>query len=63
MVQVIRYLQGTGFLGLTLEADHTKKVTWWVDAAFEVQANLKCHTGGMMTLGKGAFDSPEIEHL
>ena len=29
-------------------------VKWWVDASFAVHPDMKSHTGGVMTLGKGA---------
>ena len=39
---------------LTLEADGTHVVKWWVDASFAVHPDMKGHTGGMMTMGRGA---------
>jgi hypothetical protein len=29
--------------------------TWWVDASFAVHGDMKSHTGGMLSLGKGAI--------
>ena len=30
---------------------------WWADAAFSVNHNMKIHTGGMMSMGRGALYS------
>lgn len=32
-------------------------IKWWVDAAFGVHPNFKSHTGAMMSMGSGAFQS------
>jgi hypothetical protein len=48
------YLRGTLQMPMTLEADNAHNVKWWVDASFAVHPDMKSHTGGMMTLGKGA---------
>ena len=38
---------------LRLEADNMHIIKWWVDASFAVHPNMRSHTGGCMTLGKG----------
>jgi hypothetical protein len=50
----MQYLHSTVDMPLTLEADNAHIVKWWVDASFAVHSDMKSHTGGMMTLGKGA---------
>jgi hypothetical protein len=40
---------------LTLEADSLHIVKWWADAAYAVHADMKSHTGGAMSLGKGVI--------
>jgi hypothetical protein len=52
--RVIRYLRGTLNLNLTLEANDAKIMKWWVDASYGVHHDMKSHTGGIMSLGKGA---------
>jgi hypothetical protein len=42
---------------LTLEADDTHIVKWYVDAAFEVHVDFISHTGATLTLGSGAISS------
>ena len=55
--RAIKYLRSTKNLTLTLEADKSGTIRWWVDAAFAVHHNMKSHTGSVMTLGKGAVYS------
>jgi hypothetical protein len=38
---------------LTLEADDTHIVKCWIDALFAIHPDMKGHTGGVMSLGKG----------
>ena len=55
--RILKYLRGTRDFVLTLEYDGTGTVKWWVDAAFVVHHDMKSHTGGMMTMGRGALYS------
>ena len=57
LVGILKYISGTRDLVLTLESDVTGTVKWWVDAAFAVHHDMKSHTGGMMTMGRGALYS------
>eukprot|EP00804_Cyclotella_cryptica_P023698 CCRYP_019315-RA/>CCRYP_019315-RA protein AED:0.52 eAED:0.52 QI:0/0/0/1/1/1/2/0/438 len=52
--RVLKYLNGTKDLGLTLSLDNLGIVRWYVDASFAAHADCKGHTGAMMTLGEGA---------
>jgi hypothetical protein len=38
---------------LTLEADDNQPFKWWIDASFAVHPDMKSHTGGLLSLGKG----------
>jgi hypothetical protein len=38
---------------LQLEADNMHIIKWWIDASFAVHPNMRSHTGGCMSLGKG----------
>jgi hypothetical protein len=53
--RVMQYLRGSMYMPLTLEADGMSVIKWWADASFAVHPDMKSHTGGMMTLGKGAI--------
>ena len=51
--RLIDYLRGTMDLVLTLKADNTSIIKWYVDVAYAVHPDMRSHTGGAMTLGKG----------
>jgi hypothetical protein len=53
--RTMMYLRGTAKMPLTLEADGCNIVKWWADASFAVHPDMRSHTGGVMTLGKGAI--------
>jgi len=57
LTRVMRYLQGTPDLVLTLSCDGTDLVRWWVDASYGVHADMKSHTGITMSMGKGSVYS------
>ena len=50
---LMRYLKGTKELPLILGADGTGIVKWFVDASFAVHPNMRSHSGGATTLGRG----------
>ena len=49
----MKYLRATVDMPLTLEASDMRIVKWHIDASFAVHPDMKSHTGGAMTLGKG----------
>ena len=51
--KVISYLKNTIDVVLTLEADDTQTLSWYVDSSFGVHKDLRSHTGAYLTLGKG----------
>ena len=51
----MQYLHGTKDISLTLEADSLSVIMWWIDGSFGVHEDMHSHTGGMMSLGKGAI--------
>jgi hypothetical protein len=55
--RVIKYLREDPHLPLTLEADDTRVMKWWVDASFAVHPDMKSHTGATASLGKGSVYS------
>jgi hypothetical protein len=44
-------------LFLTLETNDGITLKWWIDVSFAVLPNMKCHTDGTMSLGKGSVYS------
>ena len=50
--QTIRYLEATSWLPLTLEADGTMIIKWWLDASYWMHEEFQGHTGGTISLGK-----------
>ena len=58
----MQYLWGTLYMKLTLVIDSTSVIRWWVDASHMTHMDCKGHTGGMMSLGKGAALSYPKKH-
>ncbi len=54
LLRLMAYLRGTKNLILTLEADDMKIMKWYIDASYAVHKDMKGHTGGGMTMGKGS---------
>ena len=57
IIQLMKYLNGTRNLVLTLYVDKMNILKWYVDTSFAVHADFKSHTGVAMTMGKGAMMS------
>lgn len=57
LTRMMKYLQGSEDLYLTLEADDTHVIKWFVDGSFAVHRDMKSHTGSAMFMGKGAVYS------
>jgi hypothetical protein len=57
LTRVMKYLQSTLYLKLKLEADDSGIIRWWVDASYAVHPDMKGHTGGTMSMGKGSIYS------
>ena len=52
--RVLRYLNGTFHMKLTLSVDNMSILNWFVDASHITHMECKGHVGIAMTLGKGA---------
>ena len=59
LLRMLKYLQQTKDLELTLEAAQGEVILckWYPDAAFAVHHDFKSHTGAILTLGKGAANT------
>ena len=53
LCRVLKYLQSTFDLVLRLEANTDGVLRWWADASYAAHPDMKGHTGGCMTMGKG----------
>ena len=54
LARTLKYLRVTRTLPLRLEADDSGSIRWHVDGSFAVHPDMKSHTGGTMSLGKGS---------
>jgi hypothetical protein len=52
-VHLMKYIRGTRTLPLILSADGTGILKWWVEASFAVHSNMRGHSGGGLSLGRG----------
>ena len=50
---LVDYFKSTTDMPLILGADTSGVMKWYVDASFAVHANMRGHTGGGLTMGKG----------
>jgi hypothetical protein len=57
LTRAIRYLRGSKDLYLTLEAGDGIDIKWWIDASFAVHPDMRSHTGGTLSLGRGSVYS------
>ena len=53
--RTMKYLRKTIALPLTLEGDDLQVIHWWIDGAFATHRDMRSHTGGAMSLGKGVI--------
>jgi hypothetical protein len=61
LLKALGFLKGTINDVLTLEADDTQTMSWYIDAAFAVHADMKSHTSAVFTMGKGAILSDSLK--
>ena len=53
--RVLEYIKGTIDEEYTLGAENLTTIRTWVDASFAVHPDMKSHTGGVMSYGRGGF--------
>jgi hypothetical protein len=61
LMKVLGFLKGTREDVLTLEADNCQTLTWYIDAAFGVHADMRSQTGSVFTMGKGSIISDALK--
>ena len=57
LIRTVQYLDATVDLPLVLSVDGSGDLYWYVDASFGVHNDMKSHTGGTFTMGKGSVYS------
>ena len=60
--RVLEYLYGTLEKILMLGADKIQKMKTWVDTSYAVHKDMKSHTGGVVSFGRGAALSKSSKH-
>jgi hypothetical protein len=53
LTHLMKYLRGTRTLHLTISANGTGILKWWVDATVTVHPNMQGHSGGGLSLRRG----------
>jgi hypothetical protein len=53
LVHLMRYIRGTRTMPLILSDNGSGILKWWVDASFAVHTNMRGHSGGGLSLGRG----------
>jgi hypothetical protein len=53
LIHLMRYIRGTRTLPLIVSANGSGILKWWVDASFAVHPNLRGHSGGGLSMGRG----------
>ena len=62
LVRMLQFLRATKSDYLTLSAESLHNVRWWVDASYAVHPDMKSHTGGCMSLGRGVIYGTSKKH-
>jgi hypothetical protein len=60
--RVLKYLNSTRFLRLTLFAESLSNLIWYVDASHQLHDDCKWHTGSLLTFGCGTTTSSSTKH-
>ena len=61
LIRMMQYLNGTRELYLTLSADNTNILKWFIDASYAIHPDMKGHTGAVFTMGEGAIINKSIK--
>jgi hypothetical protein len=55
LIRMLQFIRTTKDDFLTLSAVSLHNVRWWVDASYAVHPDMKSHTGGALSLGRGVI--------
>jgi hypothetical protein len=53
--RLLEYIKGSIDEEYTIGADNLTTIRTWIDASFAVHPDMKSHTGGVMSYGRGGF--------
>ena len=53
MVNLLNYVKGTKDIPFILSSDKSGMLKWYIDGSHSVHPNMRGHTGGVLTMGKG----------
>jgi hypothetical protein len=53
--RVMKYLQQTTGLTMTVETQDITSIKWWIDALYATHPDMHSHTGGVLIIGRGAL--------
>ena len=53
LVHLMKYMRGKINLPLILNANFRGILKWWIDESFAEHPNMKVHTGGGISMGRG----------
>jgi hypothetical protein len=53
LTHLMKYIRGTKDLPLILSANGSGILKWWIDGSFAVHPNMRGHTGGGLSMGRG----------
>jgi hypothetical protein len=54
LLRLMKYINATQDDKLSLTCDNLRIIKWYVDSSFAVHPDMKSHTGGVMSYGRGA---------
>ena len=57
LIRMMKYLNGTQDMKLTLSTKNLQSIKWYVDASFAIHPDFRSQTRGTMTFRKGAVQS------
>ena len=60
LVRCVRRIRATEEITITLEASKASVTRWWIDSTYGVHSDTNIHSGGMMSLEKGAIQRKSI---
>ena len=53
LVHIMNYIRGTRYLTLIPRNNDSGVLKWWIDASYAVHTNMRVHTGGGLSVGRG----------